>query len=64
MARKPRATISFDEDVYQVLTEEQQRRSDEKGDKVSLASIINDILGGVYANRIAILKKQKLPPMG
>lgn len=57
---KPRATISFDEDLYAVLKQELARRQQQEESRVSLAELVNEALGGIYADQVAELKKQKV----
>ncbi len=57
---KPRTTISFDRDLYQVLLEESSRRSKAENRKISLPFLVNEVLGDIYAERVAKLRKERL----
>lgn len=56
-----RLTITFDDDLLEILrSEAEQKTAQQKRGKISIAQLINQQLGAIYADQIAELRKEKL----
>lgn len=56
-----RLTITFDDEILELLRAEAHRRTaSQKQGKVSVAQLINEYLGLIYADQIAQRRKEKL----